>query len=484
VKWSPRVGLVYSFTEKTVLRGGYGLYWAPFNYPGVSTSSSNYGQVGFTQNTILSTSRANPVSLSTPVPNGVAVPTGNTLGALTNLDSNVSFVDQNRTAPRVQQFSVDLQRELPGGMALTATYMGARSDHLGIGGSNDTPLNINQLDPKYLALGSALNDQVPNPFLGNPTVPLSLSSPATLARSRLLLPFPQYRQVNARQVTEGFSRYHAGVLELTKRMSHGIGGRFSYTYSVLMDNLVGETNFYTAVSPALPVNNYNYLSSQPACAAGATFTTACYAPRAEYAHSVLDVPHRVILAPIVELPLGRGRRWADTKGVADWLLGGWTVSSVVNLQSGFPLNVQQAADSRLSLGGTSTANRPNLVSGTALATSGSFEDRLATADHPTATWLNPAAFSLAVAGTFGDAPRTITSVRTAGQYNLDAVLMKNFRFGGSKVGQLKWEVLNVLNRPFVRTIQGANTVGSSNFGQTTIQAGFMRITQLMFRFSF
>jgi hypothetical protein len=192
----------------------------------------------------------------------------------------------------------------------------------------------------------------------------------------------------------------------------------------------------------------------------------------------------MILAPIVELPFGSGRRWVNTRGVADWLLGGWTVSSVVNLQSGFPLNVQQAADSRLSLGGTSTANRPNLVSGAALATSGSFEDRLATADHPTATWLNPAAFSLAVAGTFGDAPRTITSVRTAGQYNLDAVLMKNFRFGGSKVGQLKWEVLNVLNRPFVRTIQGANTVGSSNFGQTTIQAGFMRITQLMCRFSF
>jgi hypothetical protein len=369
-------------------------------------------------------------------------------------------------------------------MSLTATYMGARSDHLGLGGSNDTPININQLDPKYLALGAALNDLLPNPFFGDVSVPRSLSTSPTIARSRLLLPFPQYRQVNARQVTEGFSRYHAGVLELTKRVSHGIGGRFSYTYSVLKDNLVGESNFYTAVSPALPVNNYNYLASLPACVAGAEFTSACYAPKAEYGSSVLDVPHRVILAPIVELPFGTGRRWVNGGGVADWILGGWTFSSVVNLQSGFPLNVQQGADSRLSLGGTSTANRPNLVSGTDLATSGSLQDRLATADHPTATWLNPAAFSLAPAGTVGNAPRTITSVRTAGQYNLDAVVMKNFRFGGSKVGQIKVEVLNALNRPNVRTIQGANTFGSSNFGQTTIQAGFMRIAQLMFRFSF
>src|SRR4029453_9498705 len=163
-------------------------------------------------------------------------------------------------------------------MAISLCYIGARTDPAGLGGSNDTAININQLDPAYLALGAALNDQLPNPFLGNPNVPLSLSIPATLSRARLLLPFPQYRQVNARQVTEGYSRYNAGVVEVSRRLKNGWGGRFSYTYSVLKDNLIGESNFYAAVGPALPINNYNYLATAPACSGGAQYTTACFDP--------------------------------------------------------------------------------------------------------------------------------------------------------------------------------------------------------------
>jgi len=480
VKWSPRVGVVYALNHGTVLRGGYGLYWAPFNYPIPSTSASNYGQVGYSQNTILTSSRSNPITFENPFPNGIQLPSGNTRGALTNLDSNISYVDQNRTAPRVHQFSVDLQRQLPGNIGLVVSYMGARSDHIGLGGSNDIGVNINQLDPKYLALGSAaLDAQLPNPFLNNPNVPSSLSTPATLSRARLLRPFPQYGQINARQVTEGLSRYHAGVIELTKRMSHGLGGRFSYTYSQLKDNQVGETNFYAAVSPGIPMNNYNYMPSMPPCAAGQQFTTACYDPHSEYGLSMLDVPHRVLLAPIAELPFGAGKRWANG-GIADLLIGGWTIAGAITLQSGFPINVQQPADSRL---GGANANRPNLT-GAALATSGSFAERLATADHPSATWLNSAAFSLAPAGTFGNAPRAITEVRGPGWYVVDASFIKNVRFGSSKVAQFKLEALNIMNRPNVRTLQGANTFGNANFGQTTIQVGFSRILQLMFRVNF
>jgi len=81
-------------------------------------------------------------------------------------------------------------------------------------------------------------------------------------------------------------------------------------------------------------------------------------------------------------------------------------------------------------------------------------------------------------------PRTITDVRGPGWYVVDTSFIKNFRFGGSKVAQFKLEALNLLNRPNVRTLQGANTFGNANFGQTTIQVGFSRILQFMFRLNF
>jgi hypothetical protein len=485
VKASPRVGAVYSLNPQTVVRGGYGIYWAPYNYPTPDPTASNYGQVGYTNNTPVVQSFNNLVSLTNPFPNGIQQPTGNSLGALSGLDTNIAYVDQNRKAPRVQQYSVDVQRELPGSQSFTVGYMGSRSDNIGLGGTADASVDINQLDPKYLALGTAaLNQQLPNPFFGNPNVPASLSTPATLSRARLLTPFPQYNRVSARQVTEGRSRYNAAVLEWNKRVTHGWGGRVSYTYSVLKDNQFAETNFYVANSPALAMNNYNYIPTMPGCAAGQQFTTACYDPLAEYGNSLLDVPHRVIIAPIVELPFGRDKKWGNKSSVAEWIAGGWTLSAVVNLQSGFPLNVQQNAISALCPSqGTCVANRPNIVSGVDLATSGSYDDRLASADHPNATWLNPAAFSLATGNTFGNAPRTITDARGATQYNTDAVFIKSFRFG-TKSAQLKIEMLNLFNRVNVRTLQSANNFSSSSFGQTTIQGGFMRITQVMFRYNF
>ena len=468
VKLSPRVGAVYSLNSKTVIRGGYGMFWAPYNYPIPSTSGNNYGQVGYSQNTVSPQTTGVPtVSITNPFPNGLVQPLGNSLGTLTGTGTNISYVDQNSTAPRVQQYSVDVQRELPGSQAITVSYIGSRGDHLSLGGSADTGVNINQLDPKYMALGNALNTQLPNPFFGNAAAGPFANS-ATLSRAQLLRPFPQFGNILARHVLEGKARYNAAVFEWSKRVSHGIGGRVSYTYSVLKDNQIMEANFYSA-GGFNPLNSYNYIPGSP-----------YYNPNADYTNSINDVPHRVIIAPVVELPFGQGRKYANQGGVADWVLGGWTLSAAINIQSGFPLEVQQNDNT----GTFSAVQRPNIVPGVDLATSGSYEDRLSSADHPTATWLNPAAFAPAAAFTYGNAPRTITDVRSPGQANVDASFIKNFRVGGTKQAQLKIETLNLFNRPNVRALQGRNTVGNSNFGQTNLQAGFMRITQIMFRFSF
>ncbi len=469
VKWSPRVGVVYSLDTKTVIRGGYGLYWAPYNYPAPSTTANNYGQVGFANNTIVPQSAAGTVptvSLTNPFPNGVVPPLGNQLGTLTGAGINISYVDQNSTAPRVQQYSVDFQRELSANQSFTVSYVGSRGAHLSLGGSNDIGVNINQLDPKYMALGAALNASLPNPFLGN-TNAGPFASAATLTRAQLLRPFPQFGNILARHVLEGKSSYNAAVVEWTKRASHGIGGRVSYTYSILKDNQIGEGNFYSAGGFA-PLNNYNYIPG-----------SAYYNPDADWATGLLDVPHRVIIAPMVELPFGKGKKWGGNNNAADWIVGGWVLTAAINLQAGFPLSVQQSDNT----GTFSGVQRPTIVSGAELATPGSFEDRLETADHPAAAWLNAAAFTTTPNFTYGNAPRTITDLRSPNQYNVDGVFAKSLRFG-TKTAQIKVEMLNLLNRPAVRALNGRNTIGNANFGRIGQQAGFMRITQLMFRFSF
>ena len=241
------------------------------------------------------------------------------------------------------------------------------------------------------------------------------------------------------------------MIEFTRRLSNGFGGRFNYTYSVLKDNQIGETNFYSSVSPQLPMNNYNYIPSMPACAAGQDFTTACYDPqrgvRLRDPRHAAPPEHRADLRAAVRAAARSGRRAAS----ATTSSAAGPSPATMSFQSGFPINIQQAANSLL---GGAERQSARTCAGVDLATAGDLYDRLASADHPTATWINPAAFTLAPAGTFGNAPRTITDVRTPGRRNVDASFIKNIRLGGTKTAQFKMEIINLLNRPNVRSLQG------------------------------
>jgi hypothetical protein len=476
---------VYSLDSKSVLRGGYGLYWSPWNYPGPSPTF--YGAIGYSNSTSSPQTTGIPtVTLTNPFPNGLVAPSGNNLGLLAGAGTNINFVDQSRTAPRVQQYSVDFQRELVADMAITVSYVGARGDHLPLGGANtDTQININQLDPKYLALGSAvLNQSVPNPFYGNPAFAgTALGNNTTTTRGQLLRPFPQFTNVLMRQVSEGVNRYNAAVVELSKRMSHGWGGRFSYTYSVLKDNQIGEANFYTNNGVGAAMNNYNYDSTMPACGGEMSrldkYSQRCFDPLVDYTYSSLDTPHRIIVAPIVQLPFGRGR-WIG--GKSDWsnyLVGGWVAAAVFTWQSGFPIGVSQSNSSSNLLG---NGQRPNLT-GVDMSTPGDWPGRVASADHPSAPWLNPAAFTSAPAGTWGNAPRVETDVRTPIQTETDLSVAKNVSFNNGKQFQVKIEVINLFNRVQLRGSQMNTTQGNSAFGTIVSQGGFMRTTQVMFRYS-
>lgn len=454
LKYSPRFGLVYSVNPKTVIRGGYGIYQAPWNYQFVG--AANYGQVGYSQNTFIQQNAFIPTTfLNNPFPGGVNQPRGNSLGALEGVGSNIEFIDQDKGAPWVQQYSFDLNREMPGNIAIGFEYSGATGRNLGLGGSNDGVLNINTLDPSHLALGSALSQQVPNPFFGTGTG-FSPNSP-TISRAQSLRPFPQFGNINMRQNTSGKNQYHAAILKFEKRMSNGWGGRVNYTYSKLMDNQFGEGNAFSAT---------NGNAQNP------------YDLEAEYSLGLLDVPHKISISPIVELPFGEGKRWAQS-GFGAALLGDWTLSSIIAFESGFPISVSNSSNNNSSA--FYAMQRPNLTGSDPL-TSGDREQRLFYPGADPGIWLTSGAFVNPGAFAFGNSPRTNGEVRTPHRNNWDFVASKDVRLGSRVRGQLKVEVLNITNT--VKTQTPNTSFGSAAFGRITGQRGFMRLTQMMFRLSF
>ena len=453
LKVSPRIGMAYSMNGKTVVRGGYGLFWAPWAY-GANNS------VGFSATTNMAQPNNIPtLSIQDPFPSGLIPVSGNSRGLLSGVSSDISFVDPNKTAPYVHQYSVDIQRELVGNLSGSVAYIGSTGRRLTVNGN----VNINQVDPRFLPLGSALTQLVPNPFFGNPNAGTFASRP-TIERNQLLRPFPQFLNVNQAETNLGKSQYHAGVIQIRKRMTWW-SGSFSYTYSRLWDNQFGQGNYYTS-APGL-LNHYAFIE-------GSNY----FNPDAEYGRSLIDSPHKVSMTPSVQLPFGEGRRFFNESRVANAVLGNWTISAVIQMQSGFPIGVSQNTNNTNLLG---SAQRPNIVPGQEFVF-GDITDRLR-ANPDDDRYLNAAAFTTAPAGTFGNAPRILPGAYSPWRNSTDLAINKDIRFGGGKRAGLRLEIINVFDNPWYAAMQSV-AFGNNNFGRVTEQGNYSRTFQVTGRFSF
>jgi hypothetical protein len=468
VKTAPRIGAVYSINDKTVIRGGWGLYYSPWNFPAAGTTG--WGQIGYSATTQLpQTSGVPTVTLSNPFPAGLAQPSGNSLGLLTGAGGDIYFIDPNKGAPRVQQYSADFQRELGGGVSLSLGYTGLTGSNLGWGGSTNALININQIDPKYQTLVADTLKAVPNPFFGIANAG-QFASQSTIALGQLLRPFPQFGNVYMQQSTGARSQYNAGIFQIRKRVTGVWGGNFSYTYSRLNDNQWGESNYYTS-NPGIQ-NNYEVIPGSP-----------YYNPELEYGRSLLDSPHKIVIAPTFMLPFGEGHKFLTNSRIGNALLGGWSITPVATIQSGFPMGVTQLLTTSNGLsflfGGTP---RPNLVPGQDILTAGNITDRI-TANTNDNVYFNRAAFSTPALNTFGNAPRTLPGVLSPWRDNFDLSVAKTVKTGGQTNVNIRLEVLNVLN--IVQWAAPASSVfGNSSFGQINNQANNMRMIQFTLRFGF
>jgi hypothetical protein len=446
LKLGPRAGFVYSINDKTVLRGGYGIFWAPHQYPG--PSENTFGTRGYTAITnVVDTNDGgltpSSATLTNPYPNGVQQPTGNSIGALTGAGSTLRFNDQFAKSPYMQQFSLDVQRELGSGVAFKIGYLGSRGSDFWIGGTNDSEVNINQLDPSFLSLGAALNDQVPNPMFGNPAFG-SLASTPTITRGQLLRPYPQFRDVWQRHNSEGESIYHAMRVEFEKKFRQW-GARVNYTYSTYKSNIL-ESNTRVSDEEGQAFNSTNLDTG-------------------DLPTSRIDSPHWFNINGLYRFPSPDG-------GIAETILGGWSASVSAIMRSGFPLTVKQSSNTLGTAYGFDH-QRPNLVGDPSV--SGAVADNY---DNQ----INAAAFANAPAFTLGNTPSTITDQRTPGLYNWDVSFDKTTSLGGDASLLLRFEFVNFLSQP---NYNGPQSVfGSSQFGQITGVGGFPRTFQFMAKFIF
>jgi len=433
--FAPRLGFAYRLGDKTVIRGGGGIFFAD-NW-GVGTGSTGFGSDGFfaTTNIITSLDGATPiVSLSNPFPSGLVKPTGNSLGAATLLGQTVDFYDRSNKTPYSGSWHMSVQRDLGHNMMMEVGYTGSRGLKLPF------TVQLNQIPDADLALGNQLRTLVPNPFY--PQFSSGILASTTVAYAQLLRPYPQYDQVTANNSNLANSIYHALEVKLEKRYSKGLTVMGSYTYSKAID--LGIGSFSGDSIAAGVIQDYNYL-------------------RGEYAPSALDQTHRFVGNVVYELPFLKSQ-----KGFTGHLLGGWQVSMILSLYSGSPLGISESSSTTFAQGGN---QRPNWT-GVSAALS-----------NPTPQkWFDTSQFTLAPQYTFGNVARTLGGLRSDGLKGMDFSINKNVAINDRIKLQVRADCFNLTNTP--QFAPPATALGSANFGTVSAQNNQPRIVQVAMKLIF
>jgi hypothetical protein len=196
----------------------------------------------------------------------------------------------------------------------------------------------------------------------------------------------------------------------------------------------------------------------------------------EYSLSSNDVPQRLIISYVLDLPFGHGKAFAgNLSPIMDKVVGGWGVDGVTLLQKGFPVNI--SANVNNYVGQFSAGLRPNVIPNCDKATSGSADARVRSGLAGGNGWINASCFSQPAPYTFGNESRVDPSLRAQGPANFDFALFKNTNFGpGEKLGfQFRTEFFNLFNHP--QFGPPGSSFGTSSFGQITSQVNNPRLIQ-------
>ena len=448
----PRVGFAYSLTNKTVVRGGYGIYYLPTMQRMFITSNPGFQVLN---EYVASLNGVTPIaSLSNPFPLGLNHLEGAALGPLTAVGGDVDGNIYKTPLSYLQQWNVDVQRQLPGNIVVDAAYAGNHGLRLPIF------QNLDSLNPTYYGAPgdqtrvAQLVSTVPNPFYN--LITTGALSTSTVQYQQLLLKYPQFTSFTGDALAGGYNLYDALELRVRRPFAHGLALQAAYTWSKNIGDINNNTtSFIDTGSPAYQydLNQQNERSVIPS-----------------------DVKHTFVTSVIWEVPYGRGKKYgSNLSGPLNVLAGGWQMNAVVTVHSGFPQNITDAGAPLYA------GSRPNLVQGQPLTTSGSITDRLG-GSNSAQGYINPAAFSMPESFQFGTTPRLLDGLRSPGARNLDFSLFKEFNIREHLTLQFRAESFNFLN--YVQFGTPGTTYGIPGFGVIGSQANDPRTMQLALKLIF
>jgi hypothetical protein len=498
----PRLGFAYAINDRTVVRGGAGIFYAPILYGFGGRNTLTEGTIGYNSPigpNINGGADANPDLFLRSYRNRFELtPTGQFIGA------DVDFFDPSFRTGRTYQWSVDFQRQLPYNFAIEVGYNGNRGTRLrsNFNRINALPLNAIRLGQEIL--GAPLS-RITNPGPGdvafsNAARALAQSVGVTLPASnnavftgfngsvsQALRPFPQYRDIRNQLESQGRSEYNALQVRLNRRFTQGIQFGLSYTFSRLETD-ASEDLFGDALL-------------------GGVLQSPFIERRMEVSPN--DVPHAVVFNYIIELPFGRGRRFLNRGGIVNVLFGGFQINAIHRYQSGIPFRVSQTNTGGFlgsDITGFGGALRPSLT-GTPIATGNEpggvrfqFANPAAFAFTPLPNQappllvngqLNPAyaAFNNDPNRFFGTAPAVFPDVRTPAYFNENIGLLKRTHFSENVALELGIEAFNVFNRtrylfPVIDVSFINNPQNVTGFGVAEVDPNSRRTVQLRARLIF
>ena len=473
---APRVGFAYAVNPKTIVRSSFGIVHFNGAALGGDGQQRGTGILGYATASPTFVSNDGGITPAFLLDNGFPAYARPALGSFDST-INAGFTTSNPQAggvsfdrpetagrsPYTEQWNLNIERELPGNMVLSVGYNGTSSHFNGVQGGNG--IYSNQINPKYLALGPLLQQQLDQSTLAQaqaqfPEIKVPFAS-FTGTIGQMLRPFAQYNGGGSswtgpdQWANFGTGSYNGLQTSVSRRMKSGLYFLASYTWSKTFDD-GGHTAQFFAQAPR-----------------------SAYNLGAERSVSYYDTPHVFSFSEVYELPFGKGKQFGINNPIANGILGGWQISGIEQYHTGVPVGTIFGNCNTPYSGGVGIAE----LSAPCYADyNSSFSGHVRLAKIGSGTpgvtqYFTPAAFQDAQPFTFGNTPRTLAfpSLRYQRSENESLSLSKTFQIHEDLSFQFKADAFNVFNRAQFAGI-GTN-IGSVGFGQVTTQSNTPRQLQ-------